>query len=263
MNTTVIISDIHGNFDALTAVLQDMKKYAPDRIVCLGDVIGYGAEPCACLDKLHGMDNIDLIMGNHEAMWLGKITSANCSTIGQVSAKWNDQNIPRVYESSMNKYSLQITRGRITFCHTASLGKDHNYPYLNLIEQVLEGFSSYDSSVVFYGHTHRARITEVSENNSVFDTFVKETIRLELKESSKYYINVGSVGQQRDTITDCSYAVLWEDGNNRSVQINRIDYDSYSAYVKVRNSVHSEEIASYLIRENERRRRYEDAYNRV
>lgn len=261
MKTTAIISDIHGNFDALTAALLDMKKYSPERIVCLGDIIGYGAEPCACLDALLEMDNIDFILGNHEDIWLGGISSDMCSGIGKISAEWNKHNIPAHYESRVRGFVPKLTRGDITYCHTASMEKAHNYPYLNSLEQVTEGFADSGDRIVFYGHTHRARITEITDTGEVFDKFVKKTTKIELNKSSRYFINIGSVGQQRDTITDCSYAILWESGEEKTVQINRIEYDSYSAYAKTRSIVQSEEIAAYLIREDERRKRYENAYN--
>ena len=257
-----VISDIHGNFDALDVVLKDLATYSPERIICLGDIIGYGPEPCKCMDALYELNNVDYILGNHEAMWLGLLSSENCSGIGKSSADWNKYNIPEDYRKRIAHYCEDLSMYGITFCHTASIGDKKNFPYLNSLESIVDDFSTVKDRVVIYGHTHRARITEITKNNDIKDRFIVNTTEIKLNSTSKYYINVGSVGQQRDSITDCSYALISLIYDQILVTIKRLEYDSYATYCKIRNIVNSEEIATYLIREKERRERYENSYNR-
>lgn len=255
-----IISDIHGNLEALNKVLDDIEKIKPSTIVCLGDIIGYGPNPNECLDMLLRKENIICLKGNHEDIWLGNIDLANCSNIGKASAIYTKNMVDEKYKESIKLFMNEFKIENYGFYHTSpkSLLK---YPYLNEMQDILSGFNYVKTNINFYGHTHRPRITEVV-GTKITDFFVNKSICVKLQKNKKYYINVGSVGQQRDRQTDASYAILEIFENEILLKLNRVDYDSYSTYCKIKEVMKNDNIANYLIRETERRLVYENSYNR-
>lgn len=257
--TIAVLSDIHGNLEGLSTVIKDMVQYSPDRIICLGDIIGYGPDPCECMEIMLAQKNAVLIRGNHEDIYLGGISSDKCSAIGKISAEWTAAEVPEKYRQSLSEFYDEHNENGMSFFHTMSDIK-HDYPYLNSLEQVIEGFRTVSSNICFYGHTHRPRVTSVIDGQ-VFDRYVISSETINIMPFGRYYINVGSVGQQRDTVTDCSYGLIVNDDGAVKVHLKRLEYDSYKTYSKIRDRIRSDEIAAYLIREKERRIKYEYAYN--
>lgn len=256
----VIISDIHGNLEALNKVFEDIEGIKPDIIVCLGDIIGYGPNPNECLDILLKKENIVFLKGNHEDIWIDKIDLNNCSDLGKASAIYTKTIVDKKYEKSIKLFMDEFKIENYGFYHTPP-NKFLKYPYLNKIEDILDAFEYVKTNVNFYGHTHRPRITEVV-GKKITDFMVDENICIKLQKNKKYYINVGSVGQQRDRKTDASYAILEILENEILLKLNRIEYDSYSTYCKIKEIMKDDNIANYLIRETERRLVYENSYNR-
>ncbi len=258
--TLAILSDIHGNLEALESVLLSLKIDNPDVIICLGDIIGYGPDPNQCISKLMELKNIYFLKGNHEDIWLGNIGIENCSDIAKQSALWTKNILSNEYKPFIEKFREELVLSGCSFYHSAPLSKGF-YPYLNNLADILGSFSNSINQVSFYGHTHRPRITEKG-SNYVKDNAILETTSLVLKEDINYYINVGSVGQQRDSKTDASYAIFKIKDNMKMLEIKRIPYNHYLTYSKIRNTIGNIDIANYLIREPERRKFYEDTFNR-
>lgn len=255
---TVIISDIHGNLEALNAVFEDIKNINVDRIICLGDIIGYGPNPNECLELIK-KNNCIPIIGNHEDIYLGNISDKECSNIGIISSRWTKEEVNKNYVPYIKSFKKFLSDNDCLYAHTSFL--TNNYPYLNNDSHIVEAFNYEKYNMVFYGHTHRPKITSL-ENGEIESINILENITIDIKDNVKYFINVGSVGQQRDSITNASYAILQEDNYTRKVLIRRIPYDNYTTYVKIRNKIKSIEVANYLIREKERRENYETSFNR-
>ena len=255
---TVIISDIHGNLEALNSVFEDIKNINVDRIICLGDIIGYGPNPNECLELIKKR-NCLTIMGNHEEIYLGNIDNERCSHIGVISSKWTKNEVDSEYIPYIKSFKRFVSYDDCMYTHTGFI--NNNYPYLNKDIDIVQGFDSEKYNIIFYGHTHRPKITSL-ENGEVESINVLQNTEINIKDGVKYFINVGSVGQQRDSITNVSYAILQEDDYIRKVSIRRIPYDSYTTYCKIRNKIKSIEISNYLIREQERRDYYENSFNR-
>jgi len=258
--TIAVLSDVHGNLEALHAVMKSIKKYNPDEIICLGDIVGYGPNPCECLDILINMPNIKIIMGNHEDILLGNISQDICSSIGKISSEWNKEHVCPKYIKDIKNFKRGISYDNIGFYHSCPKGK-YNYPYLNKLEDLISSFSCVESQINFYGHTHRPRITCIN-GDKIYDSMIMSSTTINLNNNTRYYINVGSVGQQRDTQTDSSFAILKIMNDNILLGIERVNYDSYKTFCKIKELIKSDEIATYLIREQGRREEYENSYNR-
>lgn len=252
-----IFSDVHGNFDALEIALEQMESFSPDVYVCLGDIVGYGPEPVRCLERVAQIPNCIIIKGNHEKILLGELTTEACSDLGKISSEWTKANVSKLmidYVRSFLEYHIIDDFG---FYHSFSK-EDADFPYLNSLEDILKYMPKDKCKIHFYGHTHRPRVTNISGE----DFYVDIGIRQKLCKDKEYCINVGSIGQMRDSHTDYSFGVLFTDNNQCEVEIVRGNYDSFKTYCKIRDEMQNRKIADYLIREEERRRNYESAYNR-
>ena len=250
-----VISDIHGNLEALQKVLKTLRKQKVSEIICLGDVVGYGPNPEECWALIKQNCSICL-EGNHEAMLLNRADSTNCSLIGQQSALWTSAAVSSNVKNDLAELSFGFEKYNFIFLHSG-VDNDGSWRYLNKLDDMLDEYKDIQHSV-FYGHTHRPRITIIHEDGQVTDEKVEKnacyTISLT---KEKCYINPGSVGQQRDTHTDASFVICETDGEMISVEFFRIPYNSFRVYEKILEAGLGKEIASYLIREKEKRRIYE------
>lgn len=253
-----VISDVHGNLEGLQAVLHRIKKLKVGEIICLGDVIGYGADPEICWVTVKNACSL-VLEGNHEAMLAGKIDGFHCSELGRRSTTWTRNHISAVVQQELGSLPFRAERYGAAFYHS-SPHDDGSWPYLNKIEHVVDNFVNDAAPLIFYGHTHRPRITVVDAQTGtvIQDELIQRTRRFCVDlYSQRCYLNPGSAGQQRDTHTDVSFAVCEMDRHFVQLEVLRIPYRRFCAYKKLRNSGCDKSLATYLIREKERRRLFE------
>ena len=221
-----VISDIHGNLEALTAVLKDIENHQVDATHCLGDVIGYGSDPRACLQLVEENCDIKLI-GNHEYMLLGRSSTEQCNPSARDSFEWTKQELNDYDMSLIEKYEMQQIRGDILFIH-ASTFKPEEWHYIVSREQAGRAFNHLDQSVCFFGHSHLPTIflemPEELPRAKVGHDFLMDP-------EQRYLINVGSVGQPRDNDPRASYVVA--DIDTGDVYFNRVEYDIKTAQDKM------------------------------
>ena len=252
----LVFSDIHGNLHALKALLRRVEQLKVDRMVCLGDVVGYGADPDECFKILHEK-NVPILMGNHEAMLFDAALSKECSELGKQSARWTSENTSTRTKELASSLNHSLIKGHIVLCHAAPCSK--GWPYCNQKEHLWETWKDMNGTIGIYGHTHRARLTVFESGRLVEDKYIlkKSSIRLLIKPEQKILINVGSVGQQRDTKTDVGFAIIESDGKTDEmfVHFHRIKYNSLGAYIRTLQGC-GRSIADYLVREKWRKRVY-------
>lgn len=253
----LICSDVHGNLQALKKVLLQKKHQKPDIFICLGDVIGYGADPEICL-KLLKEQNAVILKGNHEAILLGESEAENCSSLGQASSRWTSAHCGKPCREVLSHLPFDYHFGEIDFYHSA-LKDDGSWPYHNNTEQISAHLSEAPGKFVFYSHTHRPRLTILDNGKVVEDRMIlqSETFIIHLQDKRKYIVNVGSVGQQRDTKTDAAFVVFDIDKDGYALHFYRVRYNSFRAYMAIVHRGCGKETAAYLIREPWRRKTYE------
>jgi predicted phosphodiesterase len=226
----LILSDIHANWEALEAVLAHAKdKYG--RILCLGDVVGYGADPDLAAEWVR--ENAEVtIRGNHDKACAGLEDLEWFNPVARVSAVWTQQatkpgNIE--WLGKLPKGPLQV--GHFQIVHGSPLDEDE---YL-ISDQDAEQVAPYlDSAVSFFGHTHLQggfsfsgrRTRRLSKPTALDPEYV-----LELDPDSTYLINPGSVGQPRDNDPRAAYAVY--EPEQRLVTYCRVEYDIREAQRKI------------------------------
>jgi predicted phosphodiesterase len=226
----LILSDIHANWEALEAVLAHAKgKY--DRILCLGDVVGYGADPDLTTEWVR--ENAEVtIRGNHDKACAGLEDLEWFNPVARVSAVWTQETTKTgniEWLGKLPKGPLHVEGFQIL--HGSPLDEDE---YL-ISDQDAEQVAPYlDLTVSFFGHTHlqggfcfhRNHTNRLAKPGPFSEEYV-----LELNPDSTYLINPGSVGQPRDNDPRAAYAVY--EPEQRLVTYCRVDYDIRGAQRKI------------------------------
>lgn len=226
-----IISDIHSNREALEAVLAELKNV--EQIFCLGDIIGYGADPVFCIEKMKEIDCIS-IKGNHEGGLTRELDLQNFSDDARQSLYWTKEQI--------NDQDFQYLRDLPKkFDIDKNILGVHGSPRQPLWEYILdqqtaeEIFSKFDFKAYFVGHSHIAGYFTFHRENKTINYFdALAGTEFFLDENHSYIINCGSIGQPRDGNPQACYAIF--DSETRFVSIKRISYHIEAAQNKIREA---------------------------
>lgn len=214
-----IISDIHGNAEALQAVLNDIKNRSIDSIVCLGDIVGYYPDPESCVEMVR--NNAALcVAGNHDYAAIGRIDTQNFTYYAFAAMEWTKQNISERAKEFLRSLPLTIEKDNMFFTHSSpSNPQDWSYVFPDSEEAVFEAFNSLVFQLNFIGHTHWPSIM-IQEDDRII---LHAEHSLKKNKQNSYLINVGSVGQPRDFDSRSSYSVY--DSETGEIVIYRIPYD--------------------------------------
>jgi len=220
----VILGDIHGNLEALEAVLRDAEKERPDRFICAGDIVGYGADPGPCVDTIIKL-GCDAVAGNHEYAVLGKTNIEYFTHEAIRSVKWTQQHLTDAQLEYLDSLPLVLEEEDFTLTH-GTLHSPELFEYIQTLYDAHLSFKELRNRICFLGHSHVPV--------SFFDTEpVSYTLnpRVELNEKERALVNVGSVGQPRDQDPRAAYAIY--DTDEGIVRIKRVEYDIDTAAEKI------------------------------
>lgn len=229
----LILSDIHANWEALTAVLERAAG-AYDSIICCGDLVGYGPDPNRVVDWVRS--NVPIVIrGNHDKVVVGLESLEWFNPVAQNSAVWTQGELSaenREYVKKLAKGPRVVESFQIV--HGSPLDEDE---YLIGAAEVAQTFAYLDRNLTFFGHTHvqggftlaRGRIGVL--RGAAWDG---EPASLDLDPDAGYLINPGAVGQPRDGDPRAAYALY--DPSSRSVVYCREEYDIASVQAKIRRA---------------------------
>ena len=214
-----IISDVHSNIEALSEVVKVIEELRADRVVCLGDVVGYGASPNECCGIVRDLAEVTLL-GNHDAAVAGRMDYSFYYDAARQALDWSasvldDENL--TWLKSL-PYTYRI--GDVGFCHGSPVDPKA-YEYIFALEQARElvPFVQELPEVTFIGHSHLCKAFAIG-GNEVNDVVAQ---KFGIRRGYKYIISVGSVGQPRD-YDNRSCFVLY-DTDARTVEYHRVEYD--------------------------------------
>lgn len=218
---TAVISDVHSNIEALSAVFSELEQTGIERVICLGDIVGYGADPDDCLHLIKDKCEV-VIRGNHDSAVSGSDEYSSFNPEAEEAIYWTRNRISEEWKSYLESLPMIFEENGIIYVH-ASPHKPERWSYIVSREDALFEFRYFKGSAAFIGHSHLSGIFCHDG-----DTFDNEVI---LNEEKRYIINVGSVGQPRDGNSNAAYAVY--DDKLKSVNINRVAYNVESAAEKI------------------------------
>ena len=235
-----IISDLHANLEATRAVLTRLDDFAPDLVVCLGDVTGYNAEPNEVVDIIRERQ-FPILMGNHDAVACGLEEPWFFNAKAQTAIRWHAECLREDNKVWIRNLPEQIPVGDLCLCVHGSPGNRDDYilDWLDAMRQ-LEYLDGTRTRICFFGHSHRAGI--FGEKGGGAPTEIKSPYALSAH--NRYFINPGSVGQPRDGDPRAAFGLL--DTDTMIFTFQRVEYDIAAAARKVIECGLPEELAQRL-----------------
>ncbi len=215
-----VISDIHGNVDALEAVLADISTRSIDISVCLGDIVGYYPDPEKCVSLVREHVTYALA-GNHDYAAIGRLDHRNFTFYAYVAMEWTKEHLSAGAKEYLESLPIKIEMEGMFFTHSSPSNPQDfaQYVFPDSDEAIFEAFSSLVHKINFIGHTHWPSIMLQDDDRIILhneDSIV-------INDDNYYLINVGSVGQPRNFDPHSCYAVY--DSETREISLVRVAYD--------------------------------------
>jgi predicted phosphodiesterase len=211
-----IIADIHANLEAFNTVLADAKAMNCTHYACLGDVVGYNANPKECLDMVRAM-NIPVVKGNHDEYCSSETDLEGFNPHAQEAINWTRNQLTEDDRKWLRDLRYIRLVASFSIVH-ATLDGPQRWGYVFDKLAAAASFTYQNTSVCFFGHTHVpvAFVRDAMVRGGTYSKFKTEP-------GKKYFVNVGSVGQPRDGNPKAAYVVY--DLDEGSIELRRLDYD--------------------------------------
>lgn len=197
-----ILSDIHGNLEAFQAVLTDLSQEKVDQTFFLGDIVGYGADPDRCIELLQGLTTFT-VAGNHDWAAVGLTEPSNFNPLAKTAIEWTARMVTVENQEFLKKLPLTQNYHSFTLVH-ATPYEPEEWHYVSSLKEALVNFQHHDQQICFLGHSHIPVVFKQDEEGS--PSILPDTT-FALRDSQRYIINVGSVGQPRDGDPRASYGI--------------------------------------------------------
>ncbi len=216
MTQTLVLSDIHGNKDALDAVIADAG--AAERIWCLGDIVGYGPEPGACVAWVR--EHCDLVLsGNHDYAAFDPLVIRDFNPNAARAAEWTRDQLAADEIAYLQSLPSLVEVDGVMLAHASPV--DPIWTYILSVVDARDAFSALTGALCFVGHTHVAACYAEVDRMTVRVPVVNDD-PLPVR-GGRFIVNPGSVGQPRDRDPDAAY--LWYDDEAQTVTWKRVAYD--------------------------------------
>src|SRR3989304_4885179 len=180
-----VIGDIHSNYDALTAVIDELRLEHVDKILCVGDIVGYAAEPVKWIDLVREL-NCTVVAGNHDYAVVGKFPVNYFHSDARAAVLWTEKQLPNEYLDFLKKMPLVEELDGITLVH-GSLNHPEFFDYIRTVVDAQLSFDLLKTPICFYGHTHIPLVFYLKEGNIQ----VERGPVFDIKKADKVLVNVG------------------------------------------------------------------------
>lgn len=212
-----IISDIHSNLEALQKAFEIIDRKNIDEIVCLGDVVGYGADPNRCLELVRHRTT-HILMGNHDEAAIDLSVTRYFNQFARHAAYWTSEKLTEENLEFLKALPLRLELWGLTFVHSTPRNTEEwNYIFSSF--EAHQYFDAFDTKICFVGHSHVPGIYSEDGRTAT------------VKPNLRYIINVGSVGQPRDGDPRLSFGIF--DTEAWRYEHVRSEYDTYAAATKI------------------------------
>ena len=226
-----IFSDVHGNLEALQAVLDAYQQAQIDRYICLGDTVGYGANPNECCQIVRDLAH-HVILGNHDAACSGRMSTEWFNAAARAAVEGHQRMLDPLHLSWLAQLPYRIEHDPMLFCHGSPYQQEEFFYILDEadVEAVLHHGAAHQP-LIFVGHTHRGTTFIVREQPALH-IWEDSYPTIHIVPENRYVFNVGSVGQPRDGDWRASYGIF--DTAARTFELRRAEYDVDTASEKIR-----------------------------
>jgi diadenosine tetraphosphatase ApaH/serine/threonine PP2A family protein phosphatase len=220
-----VLSDLHSNVEALTAVLGAVDDLAIDGVLCLGDLVGYGADPNEVIDLIRARTT-SVVRGNHDHAAVEPGHEAYFNPWGKAAIRWTRGRLTKDNRRYLCDLPMALSVAGVRLVH-ACPSEPETWRYVMDADDAAIEFDTFDETVCFIGHSH-VPLCAVSAAGRV-SMLLDEGIPIE--DGKQYLINVGSVGQPRDGDPRASFGVL--DLDQGAFRLHRVQYDAGAAREKI------------------------------
>jgi predicted phosphodiesterase len=226
----LVLSDIHANLEALDTVLGAAPPDTYDRLIVLGDLVGYGADPNAVVERIRSLDPMTVIRGNHDKAACGLDDGSSFNQIARFAAGWTGDTLTAEHRQYLQDLPAGpvIIDDRVEICHGAPFDEDH---YIFDGNDARRAIDSSRRPLCLFGHTHLPVI--FFDERGQIGGAIPEDARhpVALRDGMKLLVNVGSVGQPRDGDPRAGYATY--DSDVPSLVLHRVEYPVEIAQRKI------------------------------
>ncbi len=221
-----IFADVHSNLEALDAVIVAYKKESIDQYLCVGDVVGYAANPKECIEMVQALAAIT-VSGNHDWASVDLFSVDYFNELAREAIFWTKEKLDGRDRCFLESLKLIYKNEDLTLVH-ATLGHPQEFNYMNNTYIAEETFRKLKTGICFVGHSHVPGVF-IKDQNERIAYLEGETF--DIQRDQRYIVNAGSVGQPRDGEPRAAYCIL--DTERREILIKRAGYDIESARKKI------------------------------
>jgi len=225
-----VLSDIHGNLEAYTAVLADVDQAGADQIALLGDIVGYGPDPEACVELTREL-GLSSVMGNHE---LGMSKRSELAWFNPTARRSLEQNMGLLSQESLDWLAalpVFLVLGPCRLVHGAPPDSPRTYYFELNREEIIRRMGLIDEPLCLVGHSHELAMAHLPASGGLERLTLCQGM-YELKSGDRYLINVGAVGQPRDGDNRAKYVIV--DHEAGSLEVRYVRYDIQTTVDKIR-----------------------------
>ncbi len=221
-----IFGDVHANLEGLTAVLEKARECGVDKYICIGDIVGYNANPRECLDIVQNLDLEVVVKGNHDEQASSESELVGFNPQAAMAMEWTRAQLPDEQKAWLGSLPYRQTVGtKVTVVH-ATLDMPHMWGYIfdKFSAEVCLGYQF--TQVCFFGHTHVPLAFE--KYGEVIGGKYREIV---FQPGHKYLVNVGSVGQPRDGDPRAGFVTYSTE--EKKLVLHRVEYDIQKTQKKI------------------------------
>jgi diadenosine tetraphosphatase ApaH/serine/threonine PP2A family protein phosphatase len=229
------MSDIHGNIQALDACLEHAHQQRAERYAFLGDLVGYGADPCAVVERLMALkeDSAIVLKGNHDEMAVNP--PVEVKNIGSSTATWTHNQLDASQRAWLDALPLTAQLDKILLVHASADGPElwrYVYDERAATASLDAATQSPEVHYVFGGHVHEQSLYYRGSTSSLMKFTPQPGVAVPVPPHRQWLSTVGSVGQPRDGKPEAMYALL--DTSRWQLSFHRVAYDHDAAAVAIR-----------------------------
>jgi predicted phosphodiesterase len=227
----LVLTDIHANLEALDACLADALVHGYDATLVLGDLVGYGPDPNAAVDRVQELKPLAIVRGNHDKVACGLEQAEGFNSVAKSAAKWTLD----ILEPAHREWLCALPEGPtevdevVEICHGSPFDED---AYIFDELDAVRALKVATRPLCLFGHTHYPVTFELSDES--FDSVGSSTapeMHVRMRDGCKYLLNPGSVGQPRDGDPRAAYAIV--DTRHRRVELFRLRYPVEETQAKI------------------------------
>lgn len=226
----LVISDIHANLEALEAVLAHPATRVCDRVLVLGDLVGYGADPNAVIERIRSMPSVTIVRGNHDKVGAGLDKVDGFNLLARQAIEWTASALTpenRAWLRALPEGPI-VVDSLVEICHGTPFDEDL-YVFDDL--DALRALRAATRPLCLFGHTHVPAAFRLDRDLRPIGPMRGARVTLTVDADARYLVNCGSVGQPRDGDSSAAFGIV--DTEARTLDIMRVPYNVAAAQAKI------------------------------